>query len=238
MELTFDSIRDIKLYQRKSGYRFSLDALLLYDFIEQPIAKSIADLGAGSGIIGILLARKFKNARVLLIELQESLYDLALRNIEVNGVADRVEIIKEDIKEKNKMAKLSGKFDLVVSNPPFRKPVSGKISLEREKALARHEISLKLEDLISTAGHMLKNRGRLCIIYLPDRLPEVFDSLRKEGLEPKRVRFVHGRAGLPAKMVLVESVKASRAGLSVEPPLIVYKPDGSYTEEVRAIYQL
>lgn len=238
MELTFDSIRDIKLYQRKSGYRFSLDALLLYNFIDQPLAKRIADLGAGSGIIGMLLARKYQNARVLLVEIQESLYKLALKNIQVNGLGEQVDIIKADIKELRKRPEFLGKFDLVASNPPFRTSISGKISMEEERAVARHEINIRLADIISAAKYMLKNRGRFYVIYLPDRLPEIFSSLIKEGLEPKRVRFVHGRAGLPAKMVLLESVKGSRSGLAVEPPLIIYNPDGSYTDEIRAIYEL
>jgi len=239
MELTLDTIRDIKLYQRKTGYRFSLDALLLYDFIKQPVAARIADLGAGSGIIGILLGKKYKKAQVYLIELQESLYGLALKNIEINELVDRVEAIKADIKEIKKLkAPLKpGSFDLVASNPPFRKPLTGKISEEEERAVARHEIGMSLSDLARAAAYLLKERGRFDLIYLPERLPEAFDILRKERLEPKRVRFVHGKTGFRAKMVLIEAVKGSGAALSVENPLIIYNEDGSYTEEAANIYK-
>jgi len=239
MELTLDTIRDIKLYQRKRGYRFSLDALLLYDFIKQPVANRIADLGAGSGIIGILLAKKYEKAKVYLIELQESLYRLALKNIELNGLADRVEAVNADIKEIKKLKGplKGGSFDLAASNPPFRKPLTGRISVEEERAVARHEIGMSLADLAKAAAYLLKERGRFYLIYLPERLPEAFDVLRMESLEPKRARFVHGKIGFPAKMVLIEAVKGSGAGLSIENPLIVYNEDGSYADEVANIYK-
>jgi tRNA1Val (adenine37-N6)-methyltransferase len=241
MELTLDTIRDIKLYQRKSGYRFSLDALLLYDFIKQPMASRIADLGAGSGIIGILLGKKYQKAKVYLLELQESLYELALKNIGINGLTDRVEAIRADIKEIKKSKHLfsfkGGSFDLVVSNPPFRKPLTGRISLEEERAVARHEIGMGLADLAKAASYLLKNRGRFYLVYLPERLPYAFDVLRGESLEPKRIRFAHGKIALPAKMALLECVKGGSPALLVQEPLIVYDDKGIYTEEISNIYK-
>ncbi len=238
MELTLDSVRDIQIYQRKSGYRFSLDALLLFDFVRQPQAADIVDLGAGSGIIGILLARRYKRSRVVLFELQESLFRLAERNIELNGLADRVRAVKGDIKEIKASGLPAGGFDLCVSNPPFRRPATGKLAIGEERAIARHEIGMRLDDLIHAAGYLLKNGGRFSMVYHPGRLPEVFERLRSERFEPKRVRFVHGRRGLPAKIALIESVKGGRPGVEVEPPLFVYEEDGSYTPDVRSIYEI
>ena len=259
MTLTLDSIRDIRLYQRKRGYRFSLDALLLFDFARLQKTGRIADLGAGSGVIGLLLAKKYPLSEVKLIELQEGLHDLALKNIALNGLAERVTAVKVDIREifhswPGSLEK--GSFDMAVSNPPFRKAQTGRISADGERALARHELSLPITGLAKAAGYLVKNRGRFFMIYLPERLAEMFDALREGGFEPKRLRFVHGRhdfyqkpsdarqrvsnkepSAFGAKMVLVESVRGASPGLAVESPLFVYAPDGGYSLEVRRILE-
>ncbi|MDA8387679.1 MAG: tRNA1(Val) (adenine(37)-N6)-methyltransferase [Nitrospiraceae bacterium] len=269
MTLTLDSIRDIRLYQRRRGYRFSLDALLLFDFARLQKAGNIADLGAGSGVVGLLLAKKYPAAKVTLVELQEGLYGLALKNIALNGLADRVRAVKADLRAigghltdwqsgghegpSPDFGQLGrGSLDMIVSNPPFRKVMAGRISLDEERAAARHELTLPLAALVKAAAYLVKNRGRFFMIYHPERLPEMFGALADGGFEPKRLRFVHGRPGPPAgglaggptggpagaKIVLVESVKGGSPGLSVERPLFVYAPDGSYSPEVRGIYGL
>jgi tRNA1Val (adenine37-N6)-methyltransferase len=127
-------------------------------------------------------------------------------------------------------------FDMVVSNPPFRKPSTGRLSEGQERAVARHEIALKFSDLSLSASYLLKAKGRFFMIYHPGRLAEVFESLRSARLEPKRLRFVHNSQGAESKIVLIEAVRESRPGLKIEPPLFIYNPDGSYTEEVSAMY--
>lgn len=239
--LTLDSIRDIKIYQSKRGYRFSVDSLLVFSFVNVSHAKKIADLGAGSGIIGLLLAKKYLKAKVYLVELQKSLYENSLRNIEINKLKDRVYALNEDIRliAQGKVIPELGEnsFDLVVSNPPFRAPDTGKISPEDERALARHELTLKLDDLLKASQRLLKNGGRLCLIYLPERLTELLIKLRNSGLEPKRLRAVHSTLNEPARMVLVEAVKGRRQGLIFEKPFIIYNDDRSYTEEMKEILE-
>jgi tRNA1Val (adenine37-N6)-methyltransferase len=235
METTLDGIRDLKLYQNKNGYRFSVDALLLYSFINVRHVKEIIDLGTGSGIIGLLLARKYIGADVTLVELQKSLYQLAEKNTLLNGLGDRVKVVLSDIRHIGKM-KQPMSCDLAVSNPPFRKLVSGRISAAEEKAVARHEIRLKLPELAESASYLLKARGRFFMIFHPERILEVFDSLRQRRLEPKRIRFVHNDSNSGSKIVLVEAVKEGRAGLKIEKPLFIYDKDGSYTDEVREMY--
>jgi tRNA1Val (adenine37-N6)-methyltransferase len=233
MQTTLDSIRDIKLYQSKSGYRFSVDALLLYSFVNLKVVKKIADLGAGSGIVGLLLAKRYSKAEVMLVELQESLFKLLEKNIVINNLQDRVSSLKCDIR---KLPEGLGGFDLVVSNPPFRKPFSGRLNIEEEKAIARHEIKLSLGELVGAASRLLKSKGRFLLVYHPLRLYELMNELKKVQLEPKRLRFVHGRSASEAKMVLLEAVKHGRAGIKIEPPLFVYNEDGSYTDEMKKIY--
>jgi tRNA1Val (adenine37-N6)-methyltransferase len=231
--LTLDSIKDIRLYQSREGYRFSMDAVLLATFVNLKRAEKIIDLGAGSGIVGLLLARRYPEARVTLVELQESLYGLAERNIRLNNLGKRVNAVHCDIRA---MPEGLGGFDLALSNPPFRKPLSGLLNVQRERAVARHEMEINLRGLVRAASGCLRSRGRLCMIYHPLRLHELTDELARAGLEPKRLRFVHGKASLEAKMVLLEAVRQGRAGLKVERPLFVYREEGGYTREMEDIY--
>jgi tRNA1Val (adenine37-N6)-methyltransferase len=235
IETTLDGIRDIKVYQNNRGYRFSVDSLLLYSFVKVKYAFRIADLGAGSGIIGLLLSGKYPNATVKLVELQKSLYHLAEKNIKLNGLEDRVKAVCADIKE-IKINEPSLSYDLIVSNPPFRKPGSGLLSLGEEKAVARHELRLTFSDLAEAAAHLLKPGGRFSLIFHPERLPEIMAILRSNRLEPKRMRFVHNDPGAVSKIVLIESVKDGRPGVKVENPLFVYTGSGEYTAEVKEMY--
>ncbi len=235
MKTSLDGLRDIKVYQNTEGYRFSVDALLLYSFVNVKYVREIADLGAGSGIIGLLLARKYAAARVLLVELQESLYRLAERNIALNGLGDRVTALLTDIRHLYASCPPET-CDLVVSNPPFRKPSSGRLSLGEERAVARHELRLRLPELAKSASYLLRAKGRFCIIFHPERLIEIIETFRDAKLEPKRMRLVHNDIRAVSKMVLVEAVKDAKAGLKIEKPLILYNADGTYTDEVKDMY--
>jgi tRNA1Val (adenine37-N6)-methyltransferase len=217
--------------------------VLLSSFVTIPRLKKIADFGAGSGIIGLLLARKYSLAEVTLIELQDGLVKLAEKNAAHNGLDKRVKVVHADIKglfSNGKARKIGSSllhsYDLVVANPPFRKTKTGLISPSDERALARHEIHLPIAALMKSAFSLLLHHGRFCIIHLPERLAEVMDTMRQHYLEPKRVRFVHSNETSEAKMVLIEAVKEGKTGLKVERPLYLYKDDGGYTDEVRSIY--
>jgi tRNA1Val (adenine37-N6)-methyltransferase len=234
--VTLDSIRDIKICQSKEGYRFSVDSLLLYDFVNLKKVSNIADLGTGSGIVGILLARKYPDSRAVLFEIQESLVRLAQNNLAINYLEDRVEVVGCDLRLLPASGFSAGKYDLVVSNPPFRVTKSGRISISEEKAIARHEIKLKLCELIEAASFLLRAKGRLCMIYHPGRLSELIHVLSKKDCEPKRLRFVHSNGSSEAKMVLVEAVKGGRPGVRVERPFSIYGDDGGYSEEMGQIY--
>jgi tRNA1Val (adenine37-N6)-methyltransferase len=238
MEVTLDSIRDIRLYQSKLGYRFSVDSLLLYSFINLKRVHAIADLGAGTGIVGMLLAKKYPAAHVTLFEIQESLAKLAEENVIQNFLEDRVRVITCDIKTLSSINATSSEFDLVVSNPPFRRLKSGRLNLEEERAIARHEIKLRLKDLIEAASCLLRVKGRFCVVHHPWRLSELIGTLRRADLEPKRLRFVHSHSASDAKMILLEAVKKGKAGLKVERPLYIYEKNGKYTKELQDIYAL
>lgn len=234
MEYTVDSIGSLKICQPKEGYRFSVDALILSNFVNLRRAGRIVDIGAGTGIIGIILAKKYPEAQVKMIEIQQELAELAQESIRLNSVENRCQVICMDAKD----FVSSEEFDIVISNPPFRSPGTGRLSPYEEKALARHELSLTVTDLAKIGQRLLKHRGRLYMIHLPERFVEIIRILSKHSLEIKRVRFVHSKRDTLAKMVLIEAVKGGRVALKVEPPLFIYNDDGTYTEEMKKIYEL
>jgi len=237
-ETTLDSVGGLSILQPVNGYRFSMEPVLLSAFVSLRAPKKIADFGAGSGVMGLLLARRFPGAMVSLVEMQEELYGLCVSNIESNALGGRVEALRLDIRKMR--SELTG-LDVVASNPPFRKPGTGRISPrgQGQCASARHEKELPLRDLCASAARSLRGRGRFCLVYHPERLVELMDALREARLEPKRLRFVHGRPDIEARMVMMEAVRDGKPGMKVEPPLFVYKDDSDvYTDEVSAMYAL
>lgn len=229
---TVDSIGNLKICQPLKGYRFSVDSIILANFINLKKLNSVVDLGAGTGIIGIIIAKRYVESKVKLIEIQGELARLAKKNIELNKLTDRVEILCID--GKNFMGK---DYDLIVTNPPFRRIGTGRISPKGEKAIARHEFNLSIEDIAKVAEKSLKHKGRLCLIHLPERLIDIVRIFTRYSLEIKYLRFVHSTIGAEAKMVLIEAVKGGKPYLKVAPPLFIYKDVNEYSDEMKQIYK-
>ncbi|MBI4824855.1 MAG: tRNA1(Val) (adenine(37)-N6)-methyltransferase [Nitrospirae bacterium] len=229
---TLDSIKDVKILQSEKGYRFSIDAVILEDFISAKKHDHGIELGAGSGVISILLAKRFSSIKLTGVEIQKTLAVRAEKNVKLNSLEDRVTILRSDI---NKLKNIfpANKADLVFSNPPFRKTETGLISNDEERAAARHEIKMTLSGLIETASYLLKDRGRLYMIYHPFRLIELISQMQRSNIEPKRMKFVHSRQGEEAKMVLIEAVKGSGKWLKVLPPLYIHNGGNEYTGEIK-----
>ena len=237
-EETLDTLLSgrVKIIQPRSGYRFSLDPLLLCSFAAIPERARVADLGTGSAVIPLLLANSGKGRELVGIELQPDAASRARRSVALNGMEGQVTIVRADLRELPPTL-AAGSFGAVVANPPYRKPSSGRVAPGEERGAARHELSGGLPDFLRAAAFLLNNRGTFCIIYLAERLAELLDGMRSFRLEPKRLRLVHSRVGEPARLVLVEGRKNAGAGLCVEPPLILYgdPPGRSYHEEVRKL---
>lgn len=233
---TIDLLRvhDLQLLQPKTGYRFSLDPLILCDFAPA-VAGPIADLGCGCGIIPLLMARLAPWCRITGVELQPVLAALARRNVELNGVGDRVDILESDILKLGKLLPADS-FDLVLANPPYRRRGEGRISPRAGRDLARHESSATLADFLAVAKRLVRPGGRICFIHHPERLVELLNLAHATRLAPRRLRLVHGDASAPARMFMVELMKGSRGKLEVLPPLLVYDADGGYTREMLRIY--
>jgi len=225
----------LKILQKKSGYRFSVDALLLAHFAEPRPRDRIIDLGTGCGIIPLLLTFRRKAEKVIGVEIQPSLADLARRNAALNRLSSRIRIWEQDLKSLERK-NLRGTFDLVLCNPPYRKGGSGRINPRLEKALARHEIQATLEDVLRTAHDLLKEKGRLAMIYPASRAGDLICEMRKFHLEPKRLKFVHSQPEAEARLLLAEGLKEGRAQLQVLPPFYLYDAAGTYTVPAQELF--
>lgn len=233
-QLTLDELKlfDLRLFQPRHGYRYSLDALLLARFCAmlKPGGKLI-DLGAGCGIISLVLARINPDASVVAVEKNHDMATLIERNILHNGLVERVSVQAEDIINLRKIHPDSG-FDLVVSNPPYRMPHTGRVSPLSGRDAARHETTAGLADFMSAAKYLVKPSGRICIIQLPSRLAEFMALAADLKLSVLRLRMIHNNAGSPATMFMAELAKGRRSSPAVEAPLFVRDMDGEYTDEV------
>jgi len=213
----------LRILQKKRGYRFSADAILLSEFVRIRKNEKAIDLGTGCGILPLLLSQTTKGFYFLGIEVQETLSDLAERNVVLNRFQHRITILHEDYRTLPRIYP-AGSFHVVVSNPPYRKFRSGRVNPSQERAIARHEIYGGIDDLVSVAAYLLPPKGRLYLIFPASRAVDAIASLRRNTLEPKRIRFVHPYAGAGAKFILVESVKDSGVELKIMAPLILHEP--------------
>jgi tRNA1Val (adenine37-N6)-methyltransferase len=215
------SNRKLEIIQKKKGYRFSVDAILLSQFVKIRKHERAIDLGTGCGILPLLLSHTTKALSFVGVEIQKGLVECAQKNVVLNHLEDRVSILKQDFR-KLRGTFPPGSFDVVLSNPPYRKYRTGRINPSVEKAIARHEIKGTIEDLISIASYLLPPKGRCYLIFPVLRTVDLLVALRGQKLEPKRLQFVHPRIGEEAKFILTESIKASGVELKLMEPLILH----------------
>ena len=222
------------LIQRRDGFRFGIDAVLLADFAKCR-AKRVIDLCTGTGIVAILLAAKTDIAQIDAVELQPEMAELASRSVSYNKLEGRVHVRCADLKN---APELYGKslFDAVTVNPPYMKSGAGLINEDRMKLLSRHEIGCTLDDVVRVSSELLKTHGKLFMVHRPQRLADVMFAMRSWRIEPKRMRFVAPKQGREANLVLIEGVKNANSELKLMPTLYVYDDDGAYTKEIDVIY--
>ena len=227
-------LKGLSIIQDTELFCFGTDAVLLADFVRLKKNARVADLGTGTGILPLLLYGRREDISVQALELQEALCSLARRSVERNGLTDRIEIIHGDIREARRL--LTGEFDAVVSNPPYEKENAGIGSKTEYHRLARFEAAITFPALCASARALLRSGGRFTCIHRASRAAGLFAALRENRLEPKEVRFVHSFVDRPAAQVLISAVKDGSEGIEVLPPLVVYRGDGSETDEIRKIY--
>lgn len=232
-----DLMRDgLKLIQNTDIFCFGMDAVLLSTYAKAGKYDRVLDLGTGNGIIPVLMQSKNPGSTYTALEIQENSADLAIRNVELNNLSDRISVVKGDIKEASRLFG-EASFNVVTSNPPYMNENHGIVNPDSAKAIARHEILCSLEDVVREAGKCLKSKGKMYMVHRPNRLVDIFDTMRRHHLEPKRMRLVYPYVNKAANMVLIEAVKGGNSQLIVEEPLIVYKEEGNYTDALLKMYE-
>ena len=227
----------LRIIQDPARFCFGMDAVLLSGFAAEGIRAGarVLDMGTGTGIIPFLLSARTKAAQLTGLEIQTDSAEMAKRSVALNGLEERVSIIEGDIKEADRLF-AAASFDVVTSNPPYMIGQHGLQNPYMAKAIARHEILCTLEDVVSQAAKVLKDRGRFYMVHRPFRLVEIFQVLTRYKLEPKRMQLVYPFKDREPNMVLIEALKGGNSRITVEKPLIVYEKPGVYTEEILKIY--
>lgn len=228
-------IKDYRIIQKTDGFCFGIDAVLLSDYARVKKKSKGIDLCSGTGIIPILMEGKYPLAYVEGLEYQEEFAKMAERSVKMNGQEEKVHIVQGDVRNiKTDYERES--FDWVTCNPPYMTGEHGLTNPDYAKAIARHEITCSLEDVVKAAKWLLKTGGHFYMVHRPFRLAEIIYTLKQHKLEPKRMRLVHSYADKEPNMVLIDAAKGGKQRITVEPPLIVYNKDGSYTDEIYQIY--
>jgi len=257
---------NLKIIQNTDGFRFGIDSVLLTEFARDiKNGCKMVDLGTGTGIISILLSKKVKPKEIIAIEKQAEVADMARRSVELNELQNQIKIINCDIKDlfnsnkeiregKDNKIKLDkedktkidrttairfvrNSFDVVVTNPPYKKKGTGIDSATNTQQLSRVESTATLADWVETASNLLNTRGSLYMVYRTDRMSELIECLNRNRLQIKRMRFVHSKVSEQSNLVLIKAVKDAKIFVTIEKPLIIYNEDGSYTEEIKKLQE-
>ena len=207
-------------------------------------------MGTGTGIISILLSAKTKLEKIIGVEIQEDVAEMANRSVILNNIQDKIEILNLDIKDiiqnksnnKENINKLienklqREKFDFVVTNPPYKKLDTGKVNANENKYISRHELTANLEDFLNVSKYLLKDKGAFYMVHRPDRLVDIIEFMRKYKKEQKKIRFVYSSIEKEPSLILIKGIKNANPFLKIDRPLIIYNENGEYTEEIYEIY--
>ncbi len=228
--------KNLKIIQNKTGFCFGIDSVLLSDFAKN-INKNakVIDLGTGTGIINILLSGKTEAKEFVGVEIQDEVAEMASRSIKLNHLENRIKIINKNIVNLKEVYK-KGDFDVVVTNPPYKKINTGLINEEDKKQISRHEITASLKDFLNISSYLLKDYGEFYMVHRPERLVDIFTAMREEKIEPKKIRFIYPNRNKKANLVLIKGIKLGNPFLEFDDNLYVYNEDGSYTDEILKIY--
>ena len=229
--------RDLKIVQNTDWFAFSLDSVLLANFVSiNKNTKKIIDLCTGNAPIPIILSTKTK-AKIIGVELQEEIYDLAQKSVNINKLDDRIKLLNMDVKDLyNKYG--TDTFDIITCNPPyFKVSKNSNLNDNKIKTIARHEIYLDLKDIFSLSKKILKNNGTISIVHRPERLIEIIEIMKNNNIEPKKIQFVYPKKNSECNILLIEGVKNGNPGLKILPPLYVHDEEGHYLDEINDMFQ-
>lgn len=237
-----ESLHDLQLngmwlIQKDHGFRFGMDAVLLSDFCSSGSRDRVADFGTGTGILSILLAAKNKALHIDAFEILQDMADMAKRSVIMNGLEEQIHIWNDDCA--NAPEQLGrNTLDAIIMNPPYYESGKTLLNPDPERAIARHQQQNTLDCFLYSAYLCLKGKGKLFLIYPTSGMLNLFESLRKRNLEPKRIRMIHPFSDKASNLFMVEAMKDAKPGLITDPPLLIYKDQGIYTAEIDRIYGL
>lgn len=221
-----------KIIQKKNGFRFTVDSILLANFLKLKQNITLLDIGTGTGIMPLLLSKKFEISKITAVEIEEDIAKMFQRTININDLSEKISLVREDIKN------FKGEsFDFIISNPPYMKLKDGYISPHDYRAGARHELNLNLKELLINGRRLLKNGGSFNIIYRTNRFLEVLEEAKDLKLNPKRIRFIYSKPNKESELFMIEFIKGFKTSCSIEEPLYIYDDNGQYTEELEEYYK-
>ena len=224
-----------RIIQDPSRFCFGMDAVLLSGFAKAGEGARVLDLGTGTGIIPILMEAKTDAAQLIGLEIQKESAEMARRSVNLNELQDKIQIVDGDIKEAGQIFDAAS-FDVITNNPPYMINQHGLQNPDSPKAIARHEVMCTLEDVVAAAAKLLKPGGKLFMVHRPFRLAEIMVMMSKYKIEPKRMRLIYPFVDHEPNMVLIEGVRGGKPRMTVEKPLIIYKEQGVYTQELLKEY--
>lgn len=235
-ELRLDEIGfgSLKMYQDPSDFCYGVDAVILADFASYSKGRSFIDLGCGNGIIPLILSHKTRDTHITGVEFRDGASRLARKNVKMNGLEDRIRIINFDICHLD----TKEEYDVVITNPPYVASGKGLVNVGRSsKMAARHETTACLSDFIKVSNSLLKNKGEFYMIHRPSRTVEIISGLSANSLEPKIIRYVSPGQGTKPNIMLIKAIKNGGPEVDIREPLYIYNEDGSYTDEIKKIYE-
>lgn len=229
---------NVTLIESESGLKFTTDAYLLSAYIRRPKGKCIraAELGAGTGVISLLACARGLSDEIVAYEVQPRFCDIIGRNIEYNGMSDRISVKCADVRDLTEASE-GGQFDLVFSNPPYMKPGTGKGNYSDEKNIARHEVMGGISDFCAAASRLCKFGGTFYIVYRPERTCELFSALTSNGFEPKLLTYIYPDVKSRPSLLLCAAKRGGKSGLTVTPPLYMYEGGRTESDTVKKIYE-
>ena len=228
---------NLRVYQDSEMFNFSLDSVLLPNFVTlNSKIEKILDIGCGNLPVSLILTQ-LTDAKITAVEIQKDVYDIALKNLKLNKMEDRIELINDDINNLYKTFE-TDLFDVIVCNPPyFKVDENSNLNKNDYKTIARHEVSLNLDDIFRISRKLLKNGGVVSLVHRPERLMDILDAMKNNNITPKRIQFVYPKKDKEANILLIEGSKGGRSGVKILPPIYAHNDDGSYTDEISKYFK-